>query len=112
MGEKETRARAPYRLAALWTLALGWAAALWVYVTAVPVDEDPDLYDLTHSRAYLRQVEVIGGKAAVLGTELTNAFESLWRGRELAGTLAALSALLALGIWLWPRLFPPDPAGE
>jgi len=112
MGKRGTSARAAHRLAALITLALGWAVSLWVYVTAVPVDEDANVYDLTHSKAYLRQLEVIGGKAAVLGTELTNGFENLWHGRELAGTLAALTALLALGVWLWPRLFPPNTVGE
>jgi len=83
-------------------LAAGWTAALAVFLAAAPVEEDPDVYDLEHSRIYNRQLEVIGGKAAILGKEIDDWVAGLFQGRNLAYTLAAASALVALGVWLWP----------
>ena len=84
-------------------LAAGWLAALVVYATAEPVEENPDLVDLEQSKRYVRQLEIIGGKAAVLGSELTEWLEGLWHGRRLAYTIAVLTAAAAGGYALWDR---------
>ena len=89
-------------------LALGWTAALAVFLAAAPVTEDPDVYDLEHSRTYVRQLEVLGGKAAVLGKELDDWLSGLVEGRNLAYTIAAATALVAAAVWLWPARGPDD----
>ncbi len=88
-------------------LTIGWAIALIVYVSAAPAVDDPDVYDIEHSKAYVRQTEVIGGKAAVLGNDLREWFASLWHGQRLAYTIAVLTALVALGAYWWFATEPP-----
>ncbi len=96
--------RAPRRrLVVAGILAVGWGAAAAIYVAAPAVDENPDVYDLEHSREYERQVEVLGGKATLLATELDRWLASFWQGRSLAYTVAFLAAAVALGYWLWDR---------
>jgi hypothetical protein len=84
-------------------LAAGWTAALAIYLTATPVEEDPQLAELENTKAYQRRVEVIGGKAALEGAQLQAWLESLWQGRRLAYTTATLTALVALGTWAVAR---------
>ncbi len=84
-------------------LAVGWIAAVVVYATASPVADDPDVYDIEHSKRYLRQLEMIGGKAAVFTSELNEWVASLWHGRALAYTIAVLTIAVAIGYWLWDR---------
>ncbi len=79
-------------------LLVGWAISAVVYVTAAPAAvEDDLLFEWENSRRRLRELEQIGGKAAVFGAELNQWFASLWVGRNLAFTIASLSALLAVG---------------
>jgi hypothetical protein len=86
-------------------LAVGWAIAIAVYVSAARVEDDPDVYDLEHSRTYVRQLEVIGGKAAVMGKEIDDWIAGLWRGAHRAYTIACGTALVALAVYL---LVPAD----
>ncbi len=84
-------------------LGAGWAAALMVYVKAGPSVEDDDLYDIEHSKRYLRQVEMIGGKAGLLANDLREWSSGLFHGRSLAYTLAVLTALVALAAHLFQK---------
>jgi hypothetical protein len=97
------------RLATLGILAVGWAAALAVYLSAGPVEDDPEAYDLTHSRIYDRQLEVIGGKAAIMGRDLQDWLASLGHGRRLAYPIAAATIVVALGYRAWDRDARPLP---
>ncbi len=86
-------------------LACGWIAAAAIYVAApAPQDEDPDVYEMRHSREYERQVEVLGGKGALLADDLTRWLASLWQGRTLAYPVALLTAAAAAGWYAWDRL--------
>src|SRR5512133_642693 len=96
-----------HRTVAAAILAVGWAIALGVYVTATPVVENPEVEEIEHSKAYLRQTEMIGGKAAVLGNDLREWFDSLWHGQRLAYAIATLTALVALGYYVWESTAPP-----
>ncbi len=94
-------------------LGVGLAAALVVFLTAAPpASRDPDVIDWEQSKAYDRRVELIGGKAAVVGNELRDGFASLWHGRRLAYTIAALTGLVVLGYWVLEGPFPPAPPRE
>lgn len=90
-------------------LLAGLASAALVYVTANDGERDAVSYEIVggnvyavspeDSKRYLSDVERYGGKAAVLADEFNRWFSSLWHGRQLAYTLAALSMALAVGFF-------------
>ena len=96
-----------HRTVAAAILAVGWAIALGVYVSATPVVENPEVEDIEHSKAYLRQTEMIGGKAAVLGNDLREWFDSLWNGQRLAFTIAVMTIVVAGAYYVWEITAPP-----
>ncbi len=80
-------------------LVAGWTAAAVVYATATDEVEDPDVYEMTHSRKYVREVERLGGRAGLLTSDLDEWLASLWHGRRLAYTLAA-GTVVATAVYL------------
>ncbi len=84
-------------------LVVGWGIAIVVYATATPVVTDDMVDDWEHSRRYLLQLERIGGKAAVLGSEMNAWIAGLWQGQALAYTIAFLTAAVALGYFFLAR---------
>jgi hypothetical protein len=85
----------------------GLAAAIVIYANAGAASEYPLGSDLEDSKVYLRQLELYGGKANVLGVELRQWFDGLWHGRSLALTVAVLAALVAAGFRLAAIPLPP-----
>ena len=104
------------RLAVGGVLGVGCAAAVAIYATASPVLEDADLEEARLSKSYERQMEVFGGKAALVGSQLDDWLASLWHGQRLAYTVAVLTALVALACWAWcvtpPGGARPDEPGD
>lgn len=96
---------AKLRSLARWTLGLGLGAALLLYLTARPAGEAPPELDPMNSKRYLRDMEVIGGKANVVLAQLREGAAALWAGRARAATVAVAS-LLAAGLL---RLLGRDP---
>ena len=90
----------------------GLAAAVVIYANAVPPPEPPFGAEPEDSKQYLRQLELYGGKANVLGVELREWFDGLWHGKHLAFTVAILAALLAAGFRLAAIPLPPLDEGE
>ncbi|HWQ08106.1 MAG TPA: hypothetical protein VN436_03325 [Holophaga sp.] len=78
-------------------LGLGFGASAIAYLRAPSVGA----YDLhpEDSKTYVREMEVIGGKANLMAAEFNHWFAGLWQGRSLALTLAVLTLLLAAGFW-------------
>jgi len=96
-----------------WTiLIVGLGAAIVIYVNAGPPPENGLGYDPEDSKQYLREMELYGGKANVLGAELRQWFDGLWHGRSLAFTVAVLAALLAGGFRLAAIPLPPLDEGD
>ena len=95
------------RLAAVVVVVVGWLAAAVVFALArADGEQGADAYRVVGGQAYasddassreLRQLERLGGKAAVLTFKFNRWLTSLWSGRPLAYTLAVLSLLVALG---------------
>ncbi len=77
-------------------LAAGFAASVAVFFAAGPKPENPLGYDPLESKKYLHDLEVYGGTANVLAAEFQEWFAGLWQGRNLAYTIAVLTALLVL----------------
>ena len=88
--------------AALAVLVLGLGSALIIYLTA---DDDTDIamQQIFGSKAYVRQLQRFGGKASVLFDDIDRWFAGLWEGRSLAVTVAWISVLAGLALFLIAR---------
>lgn len=103
------------RIAGTLVLVLGLAAAGLVFLrTAAPDNGDiPGYVPAEDTKVYAMQMERIGGQANVMAYQVTVWFENLWRGRELAYTLAVLSVLAAIAcFYLADLLSEPPPEKE
>lgn len=75
-------------------------------------EEGGDIYVVRpeDSKMYRHDLEVYGGKANVLIDKFLRWFGGLWHGESLALTVACITALAAVGVFLiarhWP--FAPD----
>ena len=85
-------------------------SALAVYFTAAEPAPDPLGDPLQTSKVYLRNMEMYGGAANVVATELREGFLRLWHGRALAGTLAVLTLAAVLAVHLASE--PGRPRGD
>jgi len=74
-------------------LAIGLITAVAIYILAPSSIGDP-FGD--PSKRYLHDLEVYGGRANVLQDEFRRWFDSLWHGKELAGTIAYISGFVFL----------------
>ena len=91
-------------------LIIGWVIAGVAYVTAPPVAENDDVYELEHSKRYTRDLERIGGKADVLANDLNEWLASTWEGKTRAYTIAVLTVLAAGAYVLVTRAGSPPSA--
>jgi hypothetical protein len=90
-------------------LVLGFAAAVVIYLTAQPPPANPLGYDPLDTKRYLHDLEVYGGKANVIAAEFRDWFDSLWHGKRLAFTVAALSVIAAFAFKFFATPLPPAP---
>ncbi len=103
-------------------LVLGLASSAAIYVAADREQEEGQQYEIIggkiypggneRSKAYRHNLEVFGGKAAVLADDFNRWFESLWQGRTLAFTVGFISALTAFGFFLGGRHYQRTAAGN
>ena len=94
-------------------LALGLCAAVLIYRAADAGADEAATYEIingqaysvapTYSKMYNRELERIGGKAALLFADFDRWFAGLWRGRSLAFTVAFLAATASAGLFLIAR---------
>jgi hypothetical protein len=101
-------------LASALILVLGLCAAAVIYATTGNDSDGAVGYEVINgvaypvapadSKAYQRELERFGGKANVLAAELTRWFAGLLQGRKLAFTVAFLSIVVSLALYLYARL--------
>ena len=73
-------------------LLLGLGSAVLIYAMApAELPDDPWRSDPLGQRRYVRQMQVMGGKANLLSADFIEWFGGLWHGRNLAGTVAVLT---------------------
>jgi hypothetical protein len=99
-------------------LAIGLCCALLIYLTAEddPVSAvsyvvvDGVTYPIApgSSKMYVRELQRFGGKATVLIDELNRWFAGLWQGKSLAITVAWISIVVSLGVFLFARDLSSD----
>lgn len=90
-------------------LALGFAAAVVIYLTAQPPPENPLGYDPLDTKKYLHDLEVYGGKANVVAAQFRDWFDGLWHGKQLAFTMAVITVIAAFTFKFFATPLPPDP---
>lgn len=110
MGWKHSSLRIRLYLAGTLILLAGLGGATLIYLTATDDSSDALGYEFVggnvyptqpdDSKRYIHDLDLYGGKAAVLADDLDRWFASLWHGRQLAYTLAILSIGLALAFFL------------
>jgi hypothetical protein len=109
-GERQGLTRAQVRLyvAGYAVLIAGTLGSAWAYHAAVE-DEMSDalMAQARNTKDYQGQMEYLGGKANVLGSEITGWFTGLWHGRNLAYTLAVLT-LVAASLCFYVAFALPD----
>jgi len=88
-------------------LVAGLSAGLALYVSAEQEAEATAstalLLSPGSSKVYNRDLQRFGGKSAVLFDDFLRWFGELWRGKALGKSVALLSALVALGLYLVAR---------
>ena len=116
MDAKTAALKSRLYLACAAVLIVGLAAASLIYAT---VDEAPESavsyvivdgvahpVDIRTSKAYVRDLQRFGGRAAVLFDDFNHWFAGLWRGKALATTVAWLSFVVSALLWLAASLLP------
>ena len=88
-------------------LLVGFAAAAVIYAA----NREPDDYELERTKLYRHDLEVYGGRANVLADDFRRWFDGLWRGRNLAFTVAWISVLAALAYRFVATPLPPARGG-
>jgi len=115
----EQRRRALHTVINYWGVAIllvGLAGAALIYVFAAD-DRDTDLAgEITSGRMYRHNLELMGGKFAVVADQFNEWFAGLWHGRSLAYTVAVLAVAIALACFWLARLIsnplPSEPDQE
>jgi hypothetical protein len=102
-------------------LIAGLLAAACVYLLATDDSGDAVAYQIVDgqtfaiahddTKRYLRDVEMYGGKGAVMANDIGEWLAGLWHGRRLAYTLAWLSVGSAL-VCFWAAHALPDEAQD
>ena len=106
------------RLSCLIILVAGLCSAMLIYLVAEDIPDDSLGYVMVNgtvyplatsdSKKYRREVQRFGGKAALLFDDFGRWFGELWQGKTLAGTVAGISLLISLGIYLFANSLGPD----
>jgi hypothetical protein len=89
-------------------LVAGFAASIVIYVTASGRRPNPLGYDPEDTKIYVRDMELYGGRANMLASDIRQWFSGLWHGRKLALTIAVLTAVAASLVWLLGQERPAE----
>jgi len=90
-------------ISATLTLLAGVVASTAVFLTASPDEQNSLVTEFRNSKAYRHELEAYGGKLSLAADELSRWFNSLWKGENLAFTIAAASAAIACLLYFTAR---------
>ena len=118
MSMNNTELKRRLRLACLIILLLGLCSALLIYLLAEDIPDDSLGYVVVNgtvyplatrdSKNYRREVQRFGGKTALLFDDFARWFAERWQGKALAETVAWISLLAALGLYLFASYLTPE----
>ena len=95
-------------------LVTGLLSAVIIYLRAESTLDNALIDEFEYSKRYRHDLELYGGKANVVATEITNWFTGLWHGKQLAYTLVCLALMVSFGFFFAARHIRPhgDSPGE
>jgi len=106
------------KLISAFILLVGLGGAIVIYLTAENGSDGAGGYEVEgggvypntpeNSRMYEHDLELYGGKAAVLANEFRYWFTGLWHGRSLAFTVASIAILISFVTFFVGTHLPPD----
>jgi len=98
-------------------LLAGLGSAIVIFLTAETDTDSASGYDVVggyvypgmheQNKKYIHDLELYGGKAAVFADEFNRWFFGIWHGKPLAYTIAGLSLLTSLVVFLIARHHAP-----
>jgi hypothetical protein len=98
-------------------LLVGLGSAIVIYQTAENATDITLGYEVVggdvspitpeNSKRYVHDLELYGGKAAVLANEFRYWFIGLWDGKSLAFTSACITIFISLGLYFIANHLPP-----
>src|SRR5262249_19673333 len=91
------------KLASALVLAIGLSIAAGIYFFAPEQDENLAMYEMSNSKQYVRTLQRLGGRQAVLFDEIQTWFAARWQGKQLGVTIGVISAGAALLLYLAGR---------
>ena len=80
-------------------LLTGFIGAAIIFVTAESPSKNP-FEEFEHSKRFARSVEVMGGKMALVASDMSKWFASLWQGQQLAFTVLIITVAVAAAYYL------------
>jgi hypothetical protein len=103
-------------------LLTGLGSSIFIYVTADNEENSAPSYEVVggqvypgmheQSKKYIHDLEVYGGKAAVLADQFNRWFYSLWHGQNLAFTIAGLTVFLCMIVFIVARNTTSESSGS
>ena len=88
-------------------LLVGLTSAVAVYLTAVNPEDNPLGNPRMDSKIYRRSMEMVGGQANLVASDITDWITGLWHGRTLGITLAVLTLAVAYVFLFITEDLPP-----
>ena len=85
---------ARYYIVTALILLTGFGAAIAIYINVGAPASDP-FSDYEHSKRYTHNLELNGGRFAVIAKEMKDWFAGLWVGETLAATVAWITVFIA-----------------
>jgi len=109
-------------LSCLIILVAGLCSAMLIYLLAEDIPDaslgyaivNGSVYPLAtrDSKKYRHEVEHFGGKAALLFDDFNRWFAERWQGKTLGKTVAWISIVAALGLYVFAYSLKPDPGPD
>ncbi len=115
---KSMRLRKLLYLSSTVILLVGLSSSIWIYRAAMNASDGDSSYEFIggfvypgeggYNKKYIHDLQLYGGKAAVLADEFMRWFYGLWRGESLAYTVGFITVALSLVLFLIARITPSD----
>ncbi len=96
------------KLTAAIIFLVGMGSSVFIYLTADEVTENALVREFENSKVYRHELEAYGGKLSVVSNEIIRWFEGLWQGTTLAFTVAVITSIVALAVFIVARGLPHD----
>ena len=97
-------------------LLVGLSSSSWIYLANRNNPETVLGYEIVggnaylvnpeNSKKYVHDLELMGGKSAVLADEFSRWFIGLWHGKSLAFTVAFIAIFISFGFFIIARTSP------